>query len=407
MEKQLTLADLNSDCLLKLFEYCDLKMLSSLADVCQILRDIIRAEMFPKFRELECIYYGSENVQEQRKLVSNVGRYLRRLVIRITCDLEDQNYLPFFKYYVSWIGHDIRDLAIESPVLPTDLIAVFGSIFGRLESLRICAENNDFDYNIDFCSMCPNLLHLEMQVDMTFIPNAEPWPKLEYLALGNNEFVGNETLERFLTNNPQMKRLKISAFNADLLIDQVILNQPNLEQWILFQDRSDLIASNAILLQQLKRLNDLKILRIHADEFNGIVRALAKCTELRYLKIQAEHEGYEESLFEPDQQSILTVAGALKKLETFDISCCKLNESFLIDFVKFAPASLKELHLHNCEVLLAEPLIRRIAEVKSLRTSGDDVTTLKICTSESHDSDLIPVSIGGPFKKPFGEILNI
>lgn len=388
MANNITLTDLNSDCLLKIFEYCDLEMLSSLADVCEILRTIIRSEIFPKFRQFECGFYGRVHVKKPMKLISNIGQYLQKLTICIACDLDQENYIPFFKYIVSWIGHDIRELIITSPVLPADLIAVLRPVFSRLESLKVCCENNDFDYNIDFCSMCPNLLHLQMQGDMSFLPNAEPWPKLESLALGDNEFICNETIERFLANNPQVKRLKVSTFNADVLIEEVVESLPGLEQWVIFQDNSDLLASNAILLQKLKQLNDLKILRIYSDEFNGIVKALGKCAKLRHLKIQAYSEGYEESLFKPDQQNILSVAGELQELETLDISCCKLTESFVIDLIKFARADLKELHLHNCEVCLTGHFIRRIAQVISLRTSGNDVQALKICAPEHLFEDI-------------------
>lgn len=379
MARNLTLTDMNSDCLAELFEYCDLETLSSLADVCEILRGIIRSEMFPKFRQFEFSFDGCERVEKPKKLISNIGPYLHKLTIRISCDLEHENYIPFFKYIVSWIGHDIRELIISSPVLPADLIAVFRPVFSRLESLKVSCENIDFDYNIDCCSMCPNLLHLQMQGDMSFLPNAEPWPKLESLALGDNEFICNATMRRFLANNSQVKRLKVSTFNADLLIEEVVESLPNLEQWVIFQNNSDLLASNAVLLQQLKRLFDLKILRIHTDEFNGIVTALAKCAKLRHLKIQAYHEGYEERLFKPDHKNILAVVGELQDLETFDISCCQLSETFVIDLIKFARAGLKELHLHNCGFILTGPLIRRIAQVISLRTNGDDVQALKIC----------------------------
>lgn len=389
-----TLTDLNSDCLLKLFEYCDLETLSALAEVCRTLGDLIGAEIFPKHREFECYFYSGEHVQRQMKLLGNVGPHLHKLVIRISCDLERENYLPFFKYVASCIGQGIRELEIMSPILPADLIAVLRPVFHRLESLNVnCTDTSDYDYNIDCCSMCPNLLHLQMQGDMSFIPNAEPWPKLESLALGDNEFVSDETMHRFLTNNPQVKRLKVSTFNADLLIEDVVEALPNLEQWIIFKNNSDLLASNATLLQRLKRLSDLKILRIHEDDFNGIVDALAKCTELRHLKIQVEHEGYEEYLFEPDERSIIAVAAELRKLETFDISCCKLKESFVCDFIKFAPASLRELHLHNCEVSLTASSIRRIAHVISLRKSGEDtVTPFKICAERELGDELNAVS---------------
>lgn len=392
MAENLTLTDLNADCLLKVFKCCDLETLTSLVEVCRTFRDIIRAEVFPKFRQLEFYYDGSDHV-EQKKFVSNIGPYIHELSIRITCDVEESNYIPFFKYVVSWIGPNIRVLNLSSPTLPPDLISILRPIFARLESLKIsCTDNIDFDYNVDCCSMCPNLLHLHMQGDSTFIPNAEPWAKLESLALGDNEFTCNQTLERFLANNPQVKRLKVSTFNADLLIEEVVAALPNLEQWVIYGNNSDLLASNAGQLQRLKQLTDLKILRIHSDEFNGIVRALAKCTELRHLKVQSYHEGYEESLFKPDEQNILTVVGELRKLETFDISRCTLSESSVIDFIKFAPDELQELHLHNCEVTLTGPMIRRIAEVISLRKVDEDAKAFKICAELPLEEDLTTVS---------------
>lgn len=399
MAEPLTLVDLNSDCLLKILEYCDLETLLSFIDVCRSLRSIIKEEMFPKFKKLHCSFYMDMDLGWQKKCISNIGPYLHKLVISIKFNLGESELnsrilKSFFKYIVSRIGENIRDITILAPVLPDDFVVVFRPLFARIESLKInCADNMDFNYNIDCRSMCPNLLHLHMQGDMTFVPNAEPWPKLESLVLGDNEFVWDATIKRFLVNNPQVKRLKVSTFNADLLVEDVVASLPNLEQWTIFQNNSNLLASNASLLHQLARLNVLKILRIGEEQFNGIVKGLEKCAELRYLKIQAEHEDYEERLFEPNLQNIYKAVADLQKLEIFEISHCKLNENFVIDFVKLAPATLKELHWHTCEVKITESLIRRVAQVVPLRKNGEDAVALKLCAETESEVDMSAVSI--------------
>lgn len=393
----MTLVDLNSDCLRKIFEFCDLDSLSALVDVCRIMRDIIRADIFPKYKEFECVYFDGDVPFEraQIKKMINIGAYLRKLRIDIRSDSIDAEYDFFFYRIVCCTGPNIRELVLATPMLTARLLRILRPVFERLESLKVMTTVAQIDENIDCLAMSQKIIHLHMQGLFTFTPIDQPWPKLESLALGDNDIIYGDNLHSIFVNNPQLKRLKVSVFNADLMVEEVVELLPNLEEWTIFQNNSNLLSSNANQLQRLQRLSDLKILRIHRDDFNGIVQALAKCVALQDVKVQVYHEGYEETLFEPNHHTILTVAAELSKLKKFDISCCKLNPTFVTDFIKFASDDLKELHLHNCEVQPTDQMITSVVQqVTKQRRRKEaegkaDVEPLKICTDRCTDESVM------------------
>lgn len=406
MEK--TLVDLNLDCLREVLKHCDLETLTHLAESCTLLRDIIRAEYFPKFKHFEfvCVCGRTEHSRNQMKQLRNIGQHLQSLEISIRCSLESIDCVPLFTCLKSCIGEQIRELIISSPTLPENLVRIIEPLLRHIESLKIFSGENalDFDHNIDYRSMCPNLLHLHMRGDATFIPNAKPWRRLESFTYGDNEYVANETLTTFYKNNPQLKNLRVSTFNADVQINEIVELLPNLERWVIYQNNSDLNVANVERLGKLTKLHDLKILCIDHDIFNGIVRGLGRCTQLKHLKIQAYYEGYEEELLEPNHHDIMTLVAELKQLETFDISSCQLNETFVMDFLKFAPIGFKELHLHS-ELKITDALIIDVAQYLQNERQGKDLEPLKICASHT-DVQQLSSTVNDPDVRRYVQIFT-
>lgn len=377
----LLLIELNDDCLLKLLEYCGIETLMTLCDVCQMLRALIFNKILPRLKEYECCIYCDG--EQSKKIIKNIGPYLRRLDIKCSEFFRKENYVSYLQNFAINIGENIREMTLILPDFPAELIEILASSLKCIESLKICTRHNKRKNDFDFRVACPNLLHFYMGMETSFTANVKTWCRLESFALGDNchKSITKSTLFQFMSNNPQLKRLKISTRDGVWSIQDIIDRLPNLEQWTIMHD-GGILRAELHLLDDFKSLIDLRIMRIPTENFDAIVTVLPKCRKLRHLKLQACNSKAE---FKPNQAHIFDLAHRLKHLETFEISYCILDEALVLEFIQ-AAAGLKELHMHNCWLELTEELIQKIVRVRSPLNLGKDAEPLKICD----DRELFP-----------------
>lgn len=379
-----TLTNLNEDCLLKLLEYFSVETLLTLCDVCQMLRDIICARVLPKVKEYDCCLYCDG--ERSKRIIRSIGPYLRRLDVRVSHAFFQGNYMSYLRNYAVNIGDNIREMTLILPDFPAELIDVLAPVFKCLESLKICTQHNRHNNDINFRAVCPNLLHFYMGIEMKFEQNTQTWCRLESFALGDDCYkrIKKATLLKFMSNNPQLKRLKISTRDGIWKIQDIIDRLPHLEQWTIMHDDGDFKA-DLHLLNDFERLIDLRIMRISTKEFDAIAAVLPKCRKLHHLKLQACNSAME--VFKPNQQNIFALAHSLKHLETFEISYCKLDESLVLEFIQVA-AELKELHIHCGGIELTEEFIKNIIRVRFPLTIGKDAQPLRICDDKELISEV-------------------
>lgn len=380
----LLLTDLNEDCLLKLFEYCGIETLLTLCDVCQMLRDLIITTVLPKVKEYDCCLYCDGD--RSKKIIKTIGPYLTRLDIKCYEFFRKENYESYLKDFAVNIGENIREMTLILPDFPSGLIDILAPSFKRLESLKICTRYNKQKNDIDFRAACPNLLHFYMGMETTFAANTGKWGRLESFSMGDNchKSITKTTLLEFMSNNPQLKRLKISTRDGVWKISDVIDRLPNLEQWTIMHDGGDFKA-DVHFLDDFKHLVDLRIMRIPTVNFDAIVAELPKCRKLRHLKLQACNSSM--AVFRPNQSHIFGLAHRLKHLESFEISYCRLDSSLVLEFIQVA-VGLKELHIHNCWVELTEEFIQNIISIRLSLKLGKDAEPLKICDDKELFSEV-------------------
>lgn len=383
----LLLIELNVDCLLKLFEYCGIETLMTLSDVCRMLRVLIVDKVLPKVKEYECCIYCDG--ERSKKIICHIGPYLRRLDIKCYEFFRKENYISYLQDFSINIGENIREMTLILPDFPAELIEILAPSFKCLQSLKICTRHNKQKNDIDFRAACPNLLHFYLGMETPFTANMQTWCRLESFALGDNchKSITKSTLLQFMSNNPQLKRLKISTRDGVWKIQDIIDRLPKLEQWTIMHDGGSLRAE-LHLLDDFKRLIDLRIMRVPTENFDEIVSVLPKCRKLRHLKLQACNSS--KAVYKPNQAHIFDLAHRLKHLETFEISYCRLDEALVLEFIQ-AAAGLKELHIHNCWLELTEEFIQNIIRVRSSLNLGKDAEPLRICDDKELFSDVSSV----------------
>lgn len=383
----LLLIELNEDCLIKLFEYCGIETLLTLCDVCRMLRDLISTKVLPRVKEYDCCLYCDG--EQSKKIIENIGPNLRRLHIKSYEFFRKESYMLYLQDFAMNIGENIREMTLILPDFPVQLIDILASTFKCLESLKICTRYNKRKSDIDFRTACPNLLHFYMGMETAFTANRQTWCRLESFALGDNchKSITKLTLFEFMSNNPQLKRLKISTRDGVWKIQDIIDRLPYLEQWTIMHDGGDFKA-DLHLVDDFERLTDLRIMRIPTTKFDEIVTELPKCRKLRHLKLQACNSSM--AIFKPNQPHIFELAHRLKKLETFEISYCRLDDALVLEFIQ-AATGLKELHIHNCWLELTEELIQNIIRVRLSLNLGKDAEPLRICDDKELFSEVTQI----------------
>lgn len=362
------LLDLNDDCLEHVFNFCDVETIVSVSKVCKRLNALVTQIQFPKQTTFSCTIRSYACEEKVCEILDCIGKYLIELKICQTSEI-----FLFYRFLGRSIGDRIRKLSIVTPHISETSLQAIEPVLWRLEQLELRIANTDLnDDDLDLHSRCPNLRRLHIQWDTSFQRNAGNWHRLEELSLGDNEYIGDDTFCEFMQNNPQLRKLKIGAYNCDVRLKDVAMHLINLEQLVLFQNYSDLSATSILELQRLTHLKRLSIRNVEADDFEGITDNATKLNHLSELRIQAQFDQCsDDDIFEPKHQNIISIAMGMPTLEIFGISFCKIKNKTIIEFIRFAD-NLREIHIHDCDFLLTMDSINGIISArKTIRNRID------------------------------------
>lgn len=360
--------DLNDDCLEHVFDYCNVEAIVSISKTCKRLNAMMTHTLFPKQTTFSCTISSYACEEKVFEILDCVGKYLIELKICQTSEI-----FLFYRFLGRSIGDRVRKLSIVTPHISETSLQAIEPVLWRLEELELRITNTDInDDDLDLQSRCPNLKRLHIQWDTSFMRNTGNWQQLEELSLGDNEYIVDETFTEFMQNNPQLRKLKIGAFNCDVRLKDVANHLANLEQLVLFQNYSDLSADSILELQRLTHLKRLILRNVESDDFEGIVNNATKLSGLIELRIQAQFDQCsEDDIFEPKQQNIIGIALEMPQLQVFGISFAKLQDNTIIEFLRFAD-KIREIHIHDCDFVLGTENINAIIDARKTIRNRDD-----------------------------------
>lgn len=360
--------DLNDDCLEHVFNLCDVDTIVNLSKVCKRLNAFVTQIQFPKQTTFTCTIRSYACEERVCEILNCIGRYLIELKICQTSEI-----FLFYRFLGRSIGDRIRKLSIVTPHISEASLQAIEPLLWRLEELEFRIANTDLsDDDLDLLSRCPNLRRLHIQWDTSFTRNAGNWPRLEVLSLGDNEYIVDDTFRDFMQNNPQLRKLKIGAFNCDIQLNDIAQHLINLEQLVIFQNYSDLSADSILELARLSHLKRLILRNVEATDFEGIVNNATKLNGLTELQIQAQFDQCsDDEVFEPKQRIIINIALQMPQLQAFGISFCKLKDETILEFLRFTE-HLREIHIHDCDFMLTPDNIKAIINVRSANRNRID-----------------------------------
>lgn len=359
-------SNLNEDCILEILKYLDFDSLVNLSEVCKLLYTLLHRHVFPRYREFTVPNDTSKILMplaKVRRSLMCIGPYINELKFRWH-DYDHNNRLNrFLDILAQHIGKNIRCIRFRDTLLTNDHISSMKAVFIYLETLEITVYNPDFDLDLDFEELCPNLRRLKLLENMQFIRCCKPWPKLEHLSIVGNEYMVLNTFRFFIKRNPQLKCLKFTAYHANERLQAVAQYLKNVQKLTILPSFPNLNATNIAYLSCLQNLSHLNLMYLDEADLNGILGCLTRFVGLQALKLHLLYDGVDEDAhYEPDQLLMITLAQELPNLKMFSTRYIKWKESTLIDFVR-SSRQLKSLHIHWSDLPITYSIAWKIVKL--------------------------------------------
>lgn len=377
---------LNEDCILEIFKYVtDFNVLVNLSEVCKLFHRLLHQHVFPHHR-LFVVDNNTPKISmplaKMRRSLMCIGPYVTELRFRWHNFDHNNRLKRFLDILGQYVGINIRQVCFRDTLLTDEHIPSIKKILIHLDTLEITVYNPDFDLDLDFGVLCPNLKKLKLLENMQLIRCCKPLPKLEHLSIVGNEYMNLNTFRAFLAQNPQLKCLKFTAYHADQRLQAVAQQLTNVQKLTILPSFPNLTASNIVYLSCIK-LTKLNLMYLDETDLNDILQCLTRFVGLRVLKLQLFYDGGDGDLhYEPNQQSLIAIAQELPNLEVFCTRYIKWKESTVIDFLSFS-SELRALHLHWCDMMMTNSMIWKMVKVLQTSRSSPPIVPLEMFVNPS------------------------
>lgn len=405
VDMSLTLDQLNDDCLLTLFDYCDNQSLVSLSDTCKkfsnLLKNYYNFSKVEKTFEIvkdEAEYKMSMTLANVRKMLRLIGPHFDKMVLRFVdrqlYDAKTKNeYSKIIQRFLHEIGKcsknmtSIRELTLAVQICEVNFIQSIEPIFKNLHTLHLAFyqyDQNYDDFNVDFTELCPNLRRLE-------IHSRVPWSIFLRRPLSSLQSLGaggplTEHSYLFFAFNPQLKCLD-KCIISDSQLPQLVDLLPNIEELGLSFLTWEISLDNLLELRTLDHLTKLRLAMIPNDHVSDVIECFTGFGNLRELMLSFRSDELAEGRdpVNQNQESLITLAQALKNLEVFRLDNVKLSDATVVKFLQFS-IKLKSLHLYGCDVFATESLVTKLANVR--KSSNRETGKLQLFLDEDDRNEL-------------------
>ncbi|XP_055300189.1 uncharacterized protein LOC129567384 [Sitodiplosis mosellana] len=413
---------LNEDCLLHLFKFLDLDSLVNMAYVCKMFRELLDTHCFPHIRKFE---FKSENhfdgydprlfsmsLVKMRRTLRCIGPFITDLTFQ--CNAEENNRTKYsvFKHDIisrflevlaEKIGPNIRRAWFSGILLfEEDGISRIAPILHHLEMLKIEGNYSHDGYaDIDFQTLCPNLIDFELNAPVPMTKTDKPWSTLRRLACVWDEDMEPPDMQSFFEWNPQLTCVQFRIWRSlDGDISVAAVNLPLLEKIGIYDDFENFCISGQSIacLNSLQYLMEVTMHDLDENCLESVIDCLKTMVRLR--KIHLHLHPIQPIEFEEEyEQSLVKLARQLPNLEHFALDGVTITEVNLIKFVRFAN-QLKTLKLCYCKVGFTDKLILKLVKVLECnRSQPSDALLLELDRKEFENLNVIENESMRPYLK--------
>lgn len=368
--EECALEELNDDCLLHLFDFCDLETLKNLCKMSDRFSKLIQCHVFQKHRKLKVMTDATFSLASFRETVRYIGSQLNDVKISsgtqyldFDGNLHENRIIDIFTKY---IGANIECLDIVHFRFTKRMQKQLRPIFSRLKQLK--GEIYGKSATVHLSQLCPTLEKLDMNCEF-FDIGTQSWPTLTAIHLqvrDINPESGLRSCRRFLERNPQLIELSIGAKFGYRLPDRfwesngrALLSDINhfvhLEGLTINFYTSD---ADILPLRNLPKLRELSFTEWNSS--GNLFASLEKFShlpELMHLHLRFYDFWRDEKITQLDFE--------MEKLCQFTLRNCKLTEEIFIQIFEIAPALKKfNVNLIRSTMRLDESLLMRIVEIR-------------------------------------------
>ncbi|XP_037027796.1 uncharacterized protein LOC119068345 [Bradysia coprophila] len=275
---------LNDDCFFKIFSYLRANDLRVLSETCRDFQRLSRCYVeghSRRFRlQRENFYNDGSNISldDAKLFIRNFGQYLKKLSLKIDDFLIAEKpigLLPHIDRYCTQLQDLVIDVTSSDPMT----IIQCEQLNANLQRLAIGAHMRQCDsifgpINVDeILTHFASLKHLEVNRLRWIVGEgayiAKRYEALESLSLQSFILPPVDTLTAFLSENQQLKRVKLSCCLFYKFTSHVTLTLPNLESfWLRFRDYKYRVSGDDI--------EGMQIHQLHLSDITGDIPALKK-----------------------------------------------------------------------------------------------------------------------------------
>lgn len=337
---------LNDYCLLKLFEYCDLRTLANVWKVCKRTQNLLESFVLPKKNEYVINFFTDKpekTLKHVREELKCIGPHIKKLRF---AEEEYSNYWTFghnVQFYLKvcneYVGRSLKELELD--IMPWNIFSGGNLVLMRpllleIESLSIrVMDDRDFRKPIDI--QVPKLKELKLateypgeQVNVSLL--RKTFPNLERADI-RLRFAAEE-IEMFLKNHRKLQYLDTGPewSDVDHLIETIAAESIDLKELVIrypiFCDESNVALMQ---LQKNKALNKLLLYgcSYYADTSNEtkVFEHLGSLQQLRLLMVTVQSDIH--------SNAFIHLGHEIPHLEHF-CSNFVWNDSTIIEFIKRA-----------------------------------------------------------------------
>lgn len=360
---------LNDDCLLKIISYLDIQSLASMASACSHFAHIIHQQSRRRatFDFLQTTQRNFENCMQQfgsslSHLSLHFGQPISQKSPRKIAIRQNQRSVTniFRKIHMSIDPQKLTYLRIDSVVVTPAIFSSIKPLFTSLHVLKVkllhCAQAEE---EVELPSLCTNLVNLKfvgtILLDKSSILN---WPTLKTLTIIDNYNLRASTMVNFLTNNPQLSKLRISCglydnINFNNLVEDILKYQSaqGMER-LTYEDVWNGRHSTVFYLsEQLGQLKSLRKLNL-CFRFNYVndenIHTLTQLHDLTHLTLRYKFRLHSKTLVRTIRSHhLVALAIGLPNLEFFQLSGFQPSENAIVEFVRYAK-NLRVLNIRGC-----------------------------------------------------------
>lgn len=352
-ESTILLNDLNSDCLIEIFSYCDFHGLIALAESCILFEQIINEHFFSRFTKFEYTITEDTDLVSLERRAKVTRNRVDHIVLNIFARKQDSRKLTaLLKTFSAFIGPNIRFLELNATLVSWTILNALKPILDNIESLEL--RNVLEDETIVLDEHCPKLKHLAIYEKNVFEENFGLFPELESIEFPKAYIL--LPYRDFFVENARIKRIKTIA-SMDAIIQSSVIS--NLEEIELIGSVSELLETLE-RLDELRSLTSLSLLIRQSDYDNKKIVDLFQLINVPLVKLKVHNYMFLWS----ENSKITEMIPRNNLLGEMHFEKCVFTESGFLKAIESAP-NLQFLHIHSCEISFSESFVRKISDKRT------------------------------------------